>query len=178
MAADGQYLIDEGEEDATDVWGLQLTGDRKARAYVQSPSFETQGALSADGHWLAYTSDASGRFEVYVQSFPEPGPRIQVSASGGSAARWRRDGKELYYLALDGTLMAVPERAGQPLEFGSPVSLFQFFAPWRGLPTQAQLSYHVTADGQRFIVSAVARRTDPSINVLLNWPSLVASPNP
>ena len=125
MAADGQYLIYEGEEDATDVWGVQLTGDCKARAYVQSPSFETQGALSADGHWLAYTSDVSGRFEVYVQSFPEPGSRIQVSASGGSAARWRRDGKELFYLALDGTLMAVPVRAGQPLEFGSPVSLFQ-----------------------------------------------------
>ena len=126
-SADGQYLIYEGEEAASDIWVLRLTGDRKVSAYVQTPANESQGKLSPDGHWLAYTSDTSGRFEIYVQSFPEPGDRITVSPNGGSSARWRRDGKELFYLAPDGTLMAAPVGSGQPLEFGKPVPLFQFF---------------------------------------------------
>ena len=144
---------------------------------MQTPNLETQGALSPDGHWLAYTSDSSGRFEIHVQSFPAPGPRIQVSPNGGSSARWRRDGQELFYLAPDGTLMAVPVRASGAIEFGAPTGLFQFFSSERGVPAN-QPPYDVTADGQHFIVSAVVRRTDPSINVLLNWPSLVASPKP
>ena len=177
ISADGQYLIYEGG-DGYDIWVKRLTGDRKARAYVQAPSMETQGTLSPDGRSLAYTSDSSGRgFEIYVQSFPEPGPRNQVSANGGSSARWRRDGKELFYLAPDGTLMALPIRSADPVEFGPPAALFRFFTQRRGIPA-GHPPYDVTPDGQRFIVSAVVRRTDPSINVLLNWPALIASSKP
>jgi Tol biopolymer transport system component len=173
VSSDGQYLIYEGEDDGYDIWVQQLTGDRKASAYLPAPSVETQSVLSPDGHWLAYTSDLSGRFEIYVQSFPKPGSRIQVSPNGGNSARWRRDGKELFYLTPDGTLTAVPVRSAQPIEFGAPAALFQFFSlTQRGIPAQTP-SYDVTADGQRFIVSSVVRRTDPSINVLLNWPSLL-----
>jgi Tol biopolymer transport system component len=173
ISADGQYLIYEGG-DAYDIWVKRLTGDQKATAYVQAPSIETQGTLSPDGRSLAYTSDSSDRFEIYVQSFPEPGPWIQVSANGGSSAHWRRDGKELFYLAPDGTLMAVPVRSAHPVEFGPPAALFRFDTQRRGIPA-GRPPYDVTPDGQRFIVSAVVRRTDPSINVLLNWPALVAA---
>ena len=176
ISADGQYLIYEGGE-GYDIWVKRLSGDRKASAYVQEPSLETQGTVSPDGRSLAYTSDSSGRFEIYVQGFPEVGPRIQVSAHGGSSAHWRRDGKELFYLAPDGTLTAVPIRSSQPVEFGPPVALFPFFTQRRGIPS-AHPPYDVTPDGQRFIVSAVMRRTDPSVNVLLNWPALIASLKP
>ena len=122
--------------------------------------------------WLAYTSDASGRFEVYVQSFPEPGTRIQVSPNGGNSARWRPDGKELFYLTPDATLVAVSVRAAPSLEVGKPTALFQFFTSQdRGIPAQAQP--YDTLDGQRFVIGAVVRRTDPSVYVLLNWPALL-----
>ena len=176
ISADGKYLFYEGG-DGYDIWVKRLTGDRKARAYVQAPSLETQGTLSTDGRTLAYTSDSSGRFEIYVQSFLEPGSQIQVSPNGGSSPHWGRDGKEFFYLALDGTLMAVPIRSAQPIEFGPPAALFRFFTQRRGIPA-GDPPYDVTPDGQRFIVSAVVRRTDPSINVLLNWPALIASSKP
>jgi Tol biopolymer transport system component len=176
VSADGQFMVYEGGEDGGDIWVQRLNGDRKASPYVQTPSTETQGTLSADGRWMAYTSDASGRPEIYVDSFPNSGARIQVSTNGGHAARWRHDGRELFYLAPDGTLMAVPIRSVVPLEFGPPAALFQFFQA-RNVVTQRP-NYDVTPDGQRFIVSAVVRQPDPSLYVLLNWPSLVAGSKP
>ena len=92
---------------------------------MQTPSIEVQGVLSPDDRWLAFTSDVSRKFEIYVQRVPEPGAPIQVSSNGGSSARWRRDGKEPFYLAPDGTLTAVPVRSAQPQEFGPPPPLFQ-----------------------------------------------------
>ena len=177
ISADGRYLIYEGGEDGTDIWVKRLTGDRNTRAYLATPSFETQGTFSPDMRSIAYTSDSSGRFEVYVQSFPEPGPGIQVSSDGGTSARWRRDGKELFYLTLDGRMAAVQVRSAHPIEFDAPTFLFRFNPLERGTPSQSG-SYDVTPDGQRFIVSAVVRRTDPSAQVVLNWPALVAAPKP
>jgi eukaryotic-like serine/threonine-protein kinase len=171
LSADGNYLFYEGESADADIWALRLTGDRQARAYVKAPSADRQPAISSDGLWLAYTSDSSGRFEIYVQSFPESGARIQVSPNGGKSARWRRDGTELYYLTPDGTVMAVPVRLAQPIEFGTPTALFRFVDPQSG-PGQRP-NYDVTADGQRFIVSSVERRSDPSLHVLVNWPALL-----
>jgi len=139
---------------------------------VQTPNIETQGILSPDGRWLAYTSNLTGRFEVHVQSFPDPTARVQASPSGGSSPRWRRDGKELFYLRPDGTLMSVRVRSSKPLEFEPPVALFQFFSVERGVAANTP-PYDVTADGEQFIVAAVTRRAEPSINVLLNWPALL-----
>ena len=150
-----------------------MTGDRKTAAYSPASAIETQGVLSPDGHWLAYTSDLSGRFEVYVQSFPKPGVRIQVSPGGGHSPRWRRDGKELFYLTPNGTLTAVPVRAGEPPECGAPVALFQFNTVSQGSVPRLLPEYDVTSDGQRSIVSVVVRRNDASIHVLLNWPALL-----
>ena len=132
---------------------------------------ERQGAISPDGRWIAYTSDSSGRFEIYVQSFPDPGARIQVSANGGKSARWRRDGTELFYLGPDGSLMATPVQLGPRIEFGTQVALFRFVDPQQG--PSGRPNYDVTADGQRFIVSSIERRADPSLHVLVNWPALL-----
>jgi Tol biopolymer transport system component len=173
VSSDGRYLIYEGESTVeSDVWVAELTGSRTVRPYVQTPSTEVQGTLSPDDRWLAYTSNVSGSFEIYVQSFPEPGAQIQVSANGGSQPRWGRDGTELFYLAPDDTLMAVPVRSTQPLEFGPPKALFQVFTSQIGAPAQIP-PFDVTPDGQRFIVSVVVRRDDPSVHLLLNWPAML-----
>lgn len=171
ISADGRYLAYEGGS-GNDIWVMPLEGDRTARTFVDQSAVETQGMFSPDGRWLAYTSNSSGRFEIFVQSFPKPGARIQVSPDGGTDSRWRRDGKELFYMALDGTLMAVPVRPTRPIEFGRPEPLFQFYSPIRGIPA-GKPPYDVMPDGQRFIVSSLARRTDPSLHVLLNWPALM-----
>src|SRR5437867_2756230 len=93
-----------------DLWVLPLTGDRKPFVYLQTPFEETGGKFSPDGKWVAYRSDESGRNEIYIQSFPTSGMKWQVSSKGGSSVRWRRDGRELFYLALDRKIMSVQVR--------------------------------------------------------------------
>ena len=173
VSADGRYMAYDTFEPA-DLFVRALAGDPMVKAHGEGTGAQTQGMFSPDGRLLAYTSSSSGRFEVYVDGVPEPGTRVQVSANGGSSARWRPDGKELFYLAPDGTLTAVPVRSMEPLEFGPPVALFQFFSSIRGAPNGIP-SYDVTPDGQRFIVSSIVRQTDPSIEVLLNWPALMTA---
>ena len=81
---------------------LPLAGDKKPFPVVQTKFQEMIGEFSPDGKWIAYQTTESGQFEVYVQSFPEPGAREQISTGGGSQPRWRPDGKELFYVGLDG----------------------------------------------------------------------------
>ncbi len=93
-----------------DLWALPLDGDRKSFPVVQTKFNERDGQFSPDGKWIAYQSDESGRWEVYVQPFVGPGGKLQISTNGGAQVRWRRDGKELFYIGLDNRLMAVPIR--------------------------------------------------------------------
>jgi Tol biopolymer transport system component len=90
-----------------DLWALPLDGDRKPVAVARMPFSEDYGRFSPDGHWIAYQSDESGPYEIYVQPFPGPGAKTQVSTTGGTLPTWRRAGRELFYLAND-RLMAVP----------------------------------------------------------------------
>jgi Tol biopolymer transport system component len=175
VSSDGRHLTYESGVEAADVWVMPLTGERTPRPFAEGPGIERQGTFSPDGRWISYSSDSSGRFEIYVQSFPEAGARIQVSPDGGSNARWRRDGREMFYMAGDGTLMAMPVSSDPQgaIQFGRPTPLFRFFAPNKGNPAGKQ-PYDVAADGQRFIVSAVVRQADPVLHVLLNWPAIVA----
>ena len=112
---------------------LPLTGDRKPFPFLQTEASEAAGQLSPDGRWMAYTSDESSSFEIYVRSFPSGGSQRLVSTNGGIGPYWRRDGKELFYYAPDGKLMAVevksdPRGGRQEASFeaGPPRVLFEF----------------------------------------------------
>jgi Tol biopolymer transport system component len=171
-SADGRVIVFRSPDTRTgfDIWALPLEGDKKPFPVVQTPFEERDAQLSPDGHWIAYQSNESGRFEVYVQPFPGSGRREQASINGGAQVRWRRDGRELFYIALDGRLMAVPLRiaSGQPLELGTPVPLFTTRVG--GAVQFDRQQYVVSADGQRFLMNTVAddSRTPPII-VITNW---------
>ena len=149
-----------------DIWILPLFGDRKAFPIVQSPFEESTAAFSPDGRWLAYESNESGRNEVYVTPFPGAGGKWQVSTAGGYAARWRGDGRELYYLAADNKLMAVgisPKGAG--LEIGAARPLFQarpVVGPGGG--------YDAASDGKRFLFDTEPEQASGEpITLVVNW---------
>jgi len=131
-------------------------------------SFNEQGArLSPDGRWLAYESEESGQYEVFVRSFPGTGERRQVSKGGGRQPRWRGDGRELFYVSPDRKIVSVEVRPGSTLDAGVPKPLFQT----RIRPQiEARNHYDVTSDGQRFIVNSY-RSEDAArpITVLAPW---------
>jgi Tol biopolymer transport system component len=163
-SADGRFIllaIQGGATANNDLWTLPLD-DRQPRPFLQSSFNKTDAKFSPDGRWVAYTSDESGTSQIYVQSFPERTFGSQVSVAGGSQPRWRRDGKELFFLAADRKLMAVQVRTVPAFEAGVPVTLFE-------LPNEDS-HYDVTADGQRFLITRGLRELPPSpINVRLNW---------
>jgi eukaryotic-like serine/threonine-protein kinase len=116
---------------------------------------------------MSYTSDESGRPEIYVQSFPSPGNKTQISTTGGTTARWRKDGKELFYVSPDKKIMSVTIDTSSTFEASVPNVLFQTqIAP----PIEARNQYEVTGDGQRFLVNTPLKEiaTAP-IHVVVNW---------
>jgi Tol biopolymer transport system component len=169
-SSDGRFLVYEaaGSKTSYDLWVLPLVGKRTPVPFLQTIFVETQGQLSPDGHWMAYSSDETGTREVWVQSFPVTGAKWQISAEGGSEPKWRGDGSELFYVAGTGTLMAVPIKAGTTrFEAGVPVPLFETRRPYSG-PLFS--NYAPAADGRRFLVNTIAADTPPSpITVVLNW---------
>jgi len=157
-----------GEKTGFDLWALPLVGERKPFPVVQTVFEERDGQFSPDGKWVAYQSNESGRVEIYVRPFPDPGPSQQVSPNGGAQVRWARDGRELFYIGLDGRLMAVPVLMGSgKLETGTPAPLF---ATHVGGALQATIrqQYMVSPDGQRFLMNNVQETTLP-ITVIVNW---------
>lgn len=167
---DGRYLVyqSSGEQTGFDIWVLPMTGDRKPVRYLQTPFNEMQGQLSPDNRWMAYTSDESGRLEVYVQSFPLGAGKWQISTNGGSDPLWRRDGRELFYLSSDGHMMAVPISTSTRLQPGTPQPLFALTASVNNASYASQ--YDVTADGQKFLIKVpMEASTAAPITVVLNW---------
>jgi Tol biopolymer transport system component len=134
-----------------------------------------QPHVSPDGRWLAYISTESGRFEVYVQPFRRRGERVRVSANGGGQPRWRGDGKELFYVGLDGSLMAVDVHSGATgLELGMPQALIPAKTFAAVLEGADYTDYGATPDGQRFLVKRPVEGSErPRIHVLLDWPSML-----
>jgi hypothetical protein len=153
-----------------DLWALPLGGDRKPFPVVETPFNVTGGQFSPDGRWIAYQSDESGQWQVYVRQFPGPGGQRQVSTAGGGQPRWRRNGKELFYIGADSTLMAVPislPSGGQTLDVGTPVALFPTRLAGRD---QSRQQYVVAADGLRFLMNVVADEENASsITIVQNW---------
>jgi serine/threonine protein kinase len=169
---DGRVLLYVSEDAKTgvDLWALPLMGARTPFPVVQTRFDDDEGQFSPDGQWIAYRSNESGRAEIYVRPFPGPGSTRQVSANGGSHPRWRGNGKELFYIAADTTLTAVPidvPAEGQTLDVGTPVPLFRTRLAGVGQPKQ---QYAVAPDGQRFLMNVVADEANPSpITIVQNW---------
>ena len=152
-----------------DVWFVraEAQGDEfKPTAFLQTPANEAAAVLSPSGKWIAYASDESGTYEVYVQSFPSGSRKRQVSTAGGAAPHWRGDGLELFFHAPDGKLMAVPVQEAPSIKTGAPVALFEF-RPAGALITPY---YSVTPDGQRFLLSTIVQNESAApLSVLVNW---------
>lgn len=168
---DGRYLLyalDSGPNITTgqDLYALPLFGEREPIPIVQSPFQEDEAHFSFDGKWIACDSNESGTFQVYVISFPALDQKGQISTSGGGQPHWRRDGKELYYLAADGAVMAVDINAGTKIDSGVPRELFDTELTLN--PIQDQ--YRVTPDGHRFLVlKPITDAAPPPITVVVNW---------
>ena len=124
-SSDGRSLVYISPQGGRRFWVLPMVNDGKPSVLIDTPFVKDEPHFSPDGQWLAYYSDESGRAEVYVQPFPGPGERVRVSTDGGSQPRWKKDGSELFYLSLDGKLMAVGIRLGPSLQVDVPKTLFQ-----------------------------------------------------
>ena len=170
---DGKYIVyrKEGEKTANDLWLLPLSGDRQPKPYLATQFDERWGKVSPDGRWLVYQSDESGRYEIYVQAFPEPGRKVTVSKGGGTLPRWRRDGRELYYVAPDDKLMAVPVAPGANFGTGTPVPLFEVGSFGR---RNNRYVYDVSADGQKILLlRPLEDATTRPLTVVQNWTALL-----
>jgi serine/threonine protein kinase/Tol biopolymer transport system component len=169
-SSDGRFIVFQSYDPKTDsdLWVLPLFGDGKPYVFLQTEFFEGTAYFSPDGHWLAYTSNESGRNEVYVRTFPQSGGPWLISSGGGSQPHWRGDGKELFYMAPDRTLMAVEINTASTFEMGAPKPLFATQVSSYNAPNR----YVVSADGQRFLVNSPAGELNQTpITVVLNWSS-------
>ncbi len=151
-----------------DLWVLPMVGDRKPFLFLQTHSAQVTAHFSPNGHWIIYSSNESGSYGVYVQSFPTPGERYEISNTGGMP-RWSPDGKEIFYLR-GSALMAVDViRADKTFVVGVPRVLF--------LATTSASSYDVSRDGQRFLIDGMIPNSSGlkaiPITVVLNWPTLL-----
>ena len=164
---DGKMLAF-SESGVNDIWVLPFEGESKPQPFLQTPFLEGAARFSPDGRWVAYTSNESGRFEIYVQPFPGPGGKWQISTEGGTEAVWAGNGQELFY--RNGEQMLAVDITTQPaFSAGSPELLFegQYFNDSSvGYPAA---NYDVTPDGQRFLMIREEQPEVPQINVVLNW---------
>ena len=168
----GHMLYNDIGPDGTGIWALSLAAPRRVFPVIVSSTFGVRdGQFSPDGMWMAFQSSESGRSEVYVQPFPGPGPKVQISSTGGAQVRWRGDGHELFYVALDGKLMSVvlgPSSKADVVNVAAPVALFTTHI--RGaIQPMDRAQYVVSPDGQRFLMNNIVDESFPAISVILNW---------
>ena len=165
FSPDGNFfLYAKRKNERSGLWVLPLTGDRKPRLFTASPAIQQMARFSPNGRYVAYQSDETGRFEIYVATFPGPGSRWQISQSGGVEPRWSRDGKELFYFAPDNRLMAARVTTDGPtFDVGVIQPLFQA----RSLGFTYR--YDVANDGKRFLVDAGLPQSLSPITIVTNW---------
>ena len=171
---DGRFLIYNviDPKHGADIWALPLAGGRKPFEVLGTDSNELLPQFSPDGKWMAYQSDKTGRFEIYVQPFPGSGGDSLVSTNGGTQVRWNPNSKELFYIGSDEWLMAVSIRLpsdGTRPEIGAPVPLFKTNVGSTAI-NQNRQQYMVSSNGQSFVMNSVLEEAGASpITVLLNW---------
>ena len=165
---DGRFLLymETGEAARYSLWTLLMFGDRKPGLLLRSDFNTLCGAFSPDSRWIAYASDDQGRSEIYVQAFEEKAAgaarKFQVSDHGGTWPKWRRDGKELFFLDADRKMVAVEVRAGATFEKGAPRTLDTgIISP--------DVRFDVTADGRRFVIPTAVSNGSTPATVVVNW---------
>jgi Tol biopolymer transport system component len=166
---DGRYLIFSINQPRTglDFWVLSLSETDSPRPLLETAGNERQARISPDGRWLAYASDESGMWEVYVQELPGLGSKRALSIGGGAGPMWAQNGRELFYLSTDKRLMSVEFGASGPRTPTRPVPLFS--PPLSGDVWDARNYYVVSRDGERFLFNAVEENEDIPITVMVNW---------
>jgi dipeptidyl aminopeptidase/acylaminoacyl peptidase len=172
-SSDGKYIVFSRTKTngGNDTWLQPMFGDRKPKSFLESQFDKVLAQVSPDGRWIAYTTNESGSFQIFVQSFPDPtGGKWQISAEGGVEPKWRRDGRELYYIAFDGKLMAVPVKADRTFEAGKPMALFPTGLTVNRTRPDRDRRYDVAKDG-RFLFVMPGKVTAAPVTVLVNWPS-------
>ncbi|HSE48434.1 MAG TPA: protein kinase [Terriglobales bacterium] len=164
---DGKFVVyfegnTSGEQD---IWAVPVQGERKPFKVVATPTFDTDPVVSPDGKWIAYGSSLNGRNDIYVSRFPDGTGRWQISAAGGLAPRWSRDGKELFYMAPDRSLMRVPVGVnGNSFEPGPPTALFRSTAV-----SSPSYSYDPAPDGKRFLINSMDEQGSLPMVLVVNW---------
>jgi dipeptidyl aminopeptidase/acylaminoacyl peptidase len=158
-----------GPTSGNDLWLLTIAAGEKPVKFIGSDAEELHGNFSPDGRLVAYTSNESGKFQIYVETVPRSDRKWVVSTTGGYEPRWRSDGREIYYLSEDRKLMAVAVGAGP--SFGVPAALFQTHVP---IGVTANRTHYVPSrDGQRFLVQTATDRTGSQITVVVNWTAML-----
>jgi len=164
---DGKYIL---YFRFTDLWFTPFP-ELKGSLFLKAPSALRNAQFSPDGKWVAYASNETGKWEIYVTSFPEARGRWQVSSGGGEQPRWRGDGRELFFLSLDGKVMAAPVTTGANFDAGTPVALFQS-TPRQPVLVFDFFVYDVSRDGQRFLINTQVKQAESApMSVILNWPA-------
>ena len=166
---DGRFILYNLDKGSQSLWLSPIAGERKPIPLLSSSEFlSPEGRFSPDGKWVAYVSSESGAAEVYVKPLAAAG-KIRVSCNGGSLPQWRRDGKEIFYMAPGGNLMAAAVRAGDTFEAGTPKRLFRTCSSNVVLRT-SEIYYDVSPDGNRFLMPCRAPEANQrSITVSINW---------
>jgi Tol biopolymer transport system component len=166
---DGRFLLYQTSDLKTrwDLWALPMTGADRTPIPIANTQFaERMGQFSPDGRFVVYETNESGRAEIVAQGFPETSARWQISTGGGVGPRWRADGREIYFVAPDGAMMAVPiSTTNATLDAGKPVALFT--TPITAQPFKTV--YAVSGDGRFLINAATEERNIPPITLILNW---------
>jgi len=164
---DGKYIL---YCRGPDLWFVTYP-ELKSSLFLKAPSVFRNGQFSPDGKWVAYASNETGKWEIYVTSFPDARGRWQISSGGGEQPRWRGDGKELFYLSLDGKMMAAPVTTGAHFDAGTSVTLFQT-TPRQPVLVYDLFVYDVSRDGQRFLINTQVKQAESvPMSVVLNWPA-------
>ena len=162
---DGKYIL---YSTGSELW-LVTVPELKSSLFLKGPSVLRNGQFSPDGKWVAYASNETGKWEIFVTSFPDAHGKWQVSMGGGEQPRWRGDGKELFYLSSVGKVMAAPVVTGAKFDAGTPVVLFQA-TPRQPVVSGDLFGYDVSRDGQRFLINTQLKQqqTEP-MTVVLHW---------